>query len=128
MHPEIDQIVVQDQLIEVNYVVLDPWKRQTVIFKTNEFEDWLQRQRPVDLGKYWNHWRNHDPDTLEEKLIQGDIERYFFNKLNLGYLDKTEAQAIQIAQLEDQLSLLKKKPMKRATGKKSGGGDRSKTA
>ena len=128
MQLEIDQIVVQDDLIEISYVVPDPWNRQSVIFKTSEFEAWLQGQRSVDLTKYWDHWQNHSRPTLEEKVINGDIERYFIKKLNLSYLDKSEAQARQIASLQDQLSLLKKKPMKRATGRKTGGSDQSKTA
>ena len=128
MQLEIDQIVVQDSLIEVSYVVPEPWNRQTVIFKTSEFEDWLRSQRSVDLNRYWDHWQNHGRPTLEEKVIHGDIERYFIKKLNLRYLDKSEAQAKKISQLQDQLSMLQKKPMKRATGKKAGKDDRSKSA
>ncbi|MGI9542022.1 MAG: hypothetical protein ACR2MX_02120 [Cyclobacteriaceae bacterium] len=128
MQLEIDQIVVQDDLIEISYVVPDPWNRQSVIFKTSEFEEWLQSQRSVDLNRYWDHWQNHSRPTLEEKVIHGDIERFFIKKLNLSFLDKSEAQAKQIELLQDQLSLLQKKPMKRATGRKAGGGDHSKTA
>lgn len=80
----IDSIGFRNDLIEVTYLNKHAWKWESVLFKKQEFEQWLHSQWDIEISSYWDDMEDHiwQQEFTEERIYK-DIERYFLYKLNL---------------------------------------------
>ena len=99
----IDHIEVSDSLIEVFYWISHKPVRESLLFKTGEFEAWLSGQREI-AADYWSHWRPEENSEPEHYQIWMDIEQYFMHKM----------QALSQSVVPDHI-LASKKPMSRVS-------------
>ena len=76
----IDHIEVSDSLIEVFYWISFNPERESLLFKTKEFEAWLSDQREI-TSDYWSHWKPEENSEPEHYQIWMDIEQYFIHKM-----------------------------------------------
>ncbi len=79
----IDHIEINDYLIEISYWVPRRKEKESVLFKTSEFESWLSGQRNVSLDNYWDHWDPLQIDSWGSKIIWNDIQHFFQFKMDL---------------------------------------------
>lgn len=83
-HVNIENIEFREDLIDIRYLNSVNWDKESVLFRRSEFEQWLKKQRKIDLGKYWDSLQPHNWDkTFYEEKIYQDIARYFNYKLSL---------------------------------------------
>lgn len=83
----IESIEFREDLIDIRYLNNENWEKESILFRKEEFEQWLKRQKKADLSSYWDNLKPHDWNkTFYEEKVYQDIALYFNFKLSLENL------------------------------------------
>ena len=103
---EIDHVEVSDYYIDVTYWMSEFDKNQSIMVKTNDFENWLKDQRDISLNVYWDRWNSKASDRLSSQIILDDVKQYLCFRFEM-FKSAVETPAP---------SYTDQKPMTRVTG------------
>jgi len=107
---EIDHIEVTDLNIEVTYWNSDYNKNNSIMFRTDSFEEWLLNQRNVSISAYWDHWEPTAINSPGYQIVLDDMKQFLFFKFG-SFTSTREKMAPAYSD---------KKPMKRVSGANAG--------